>query len=53
VLKRLLEEKKVEAEENMLSTVHCGTCYINKVNIKIFDLMVHLMKIGSSRYHVA
>jgi hypothetical protein len=53
MLKRLLVGKKAEAEENMLNTVCCGICNINKVNIRIFNLIVHLMKIGTSRFLVA
>jgi len=53
VLKRLLVGKNVETVENMLDTIHCGMCYINKVNIRIFNLIVHLMKIITSRFLVA
>jgi hypothetical protein len=35
MLKRLLVGKNAAAEENMLDTVCCGMCYINKVNIRI------------------
>ena len=41
MLKRLLVGKKAEAEENMPDTVHYGLCYINKVNIRMFNLIVH------------
>jgi hypothetical protein len=51
--KRLLVGKKVEAEENVLNTIHCGLCYSNKVNIRTFKLIVHLMTIGTSRFLVA
>jgi hypothetical protein len=53
MLKRLLVGRKVEAEKNIPDTVHCGMCYINKVNIRIFNLIVHLMKIVTRRFLVA
>jgi len=53
MLKRLLVGNKAEAEENMLKTFPCGICCINKVNIRIFNLIMHLMKNGTSRFLVA